>query len=55
MADARMASDGGVTAMLLILLFLVLVVGASIAGLTADSRDGADWAPTVSGVRQPRY
>jgi hypothetical protein len=40
--------------MLLLLLFLVLVAAASAAGLTADSRDGGDWAPTVDGLRQPR-
>jgi hypothetical protein len=34
-------------------LFLVLLAVASAAGLTADSRDGADWAATVDGRRQP--
>lgn len=33
--------------------FLALVV-ASAFGWVADSRDGADWAPTANGVRQSR-
>jgi hypothetical protein len=36
----------------LFLLFVLLAVAAA-AGLTADSRDGADWAATVDGWRQP--
>lgn len=34
-----------------VLLFFVLLVLASVAGLTADSRDSADWKPTVDGMR----
>jgi hypothetical protein len=40
--------------LLILLLFLILLAGASAAGLTADSRDGADWAATLDGIRQPR-
>jgi hypothetical protein len=35
------------------LVFLLLMAAASAAGLTADSRDGADWKPTVDGFRAP--
>ncbi|MEV4198085.1 hypothetical protein [Micromonospora globbae] len=38
---------------LLILLFVVLLAAASAAGLTADSRDSADWQPTDGGCRRP--
>ena len=38
----------------LFIVFLVLLAAASAAGLTADSRDGSDWAPTVDGRRAPR-
>lgn len=39
-----------------VLLFFVLLVLASAAGLTADTRDSADWKPTADGVRaQGRY
>jgi len=34
--------------------FILLMAAASAAGLTADSRDGADWKPTVDGFRAPR-
>jgi hypothetical protein len=34
-----------------VLLFFVLLVLASAAGLTADTRDSADWKPTADGVR----
>jgi hypothetical protein len=40
---------------LAIVLFFVLAAVASIAGLTVDSRDGADWKPTVDGFRAPRW
>jgi hypothetical protein len=39
---------------LFVLLFFVLLALASALGWTADSRDSADWAPTVDGRRQPR-
>lgn len=35
-------------------IFLLLLVLASIAGLTADSRDSADWKPTNDGFRATR-
>jgi hypothetical protein len=34
--------------------FLILLGVASAVGLSADSRDGADWIATREGVRQPR-
>jgi hypothetical protein len=37
---------------LVLVLFFALVVLASAFGLTADSRDSADWTPTVDGFRQ---
>jgi hypothetical protein len=37
-----------------ILTFFLLLVVASAAGLTSDSRDGADWSATLDGRRQPR-
>jgi hypothetical protein len=37
-----------------LLLFLLFFVVLAAAGLTVDSRDGADWAPTADGRRQPR-
>ena len=44
--------DRDVTTMELgLLLFFVLIVLASAFGLTADSRDSADWKPTTDGVR----
>jgi len=36
---------------LFFLLFFVLLAIASAAGVTADSRDYADWKPTVAGRR----
>jgi len=36
------------------LLFLVLTALASGFGLTVDSRDSADWKPTVDGTRAGR-
>jgi len=36
------------------LLFFVLIALASAFGLTADSRDSADWKPTVDGTRAGR-
>jgi hypothetical protein len=38
---------------LFLVLFFVLLATAAVAGLTADSRDGADWNATVDGWRQP--
>jgi hypothetical protein len=31
--------------------FFLLILVASIAGWTADTRDGADWKPTNDGLR----
>jgi len=39
---------------LVLLAFVVLLAVASAAGLTADSRDSADWAPSVNGHRAVR-
>lgn len=39
---------------LVFLAFVILLVLASAAGLTVDSRDSADWAPTVNGNRVAR-
>lgn len=39
---------------LLFLLFFLFTAAASVAGLTADSRDGADWTPSDDGFRAPR-
>ncbi|TDB70376.1 hypothetical protein [Micromonospora sp. KC723] len=36
---------------LLLVLFLVALAAASAAGLTADTRDSADWKPTDQGRR----
>ena len=40
--------------LLVFIAFLILLGVASAVGLTADSRDGADWIATRDGVRQPR-
>jgi hypothetical protein len=49
--------EKGLAAMslLVLLVFLVLLAVASAAGLTTDSRDGADWTPSVDGRRQPNH
>jgi hypothetical protein len=39
---------------LLLLAFFVLLALVSALGWTADSRDGADWMPTVGGQRVTR-
>jgi len=43
----------GLATMFVLALFLVLVAAAAL-GWVADSRDGADWTPTLDGVRQSR-
>ncbi|MGI5215146.1 hypothetical protein [Plantactinospora sp. CA-290183] len=43
-----------IMALLLFLLFAVGLGLASTLGLTVDSRDGADWAPSHGGLRMPR-
>jgi hypothetical protein len=40
--------------LLVLVVFLTLLAVASAVGLTADSRDGADWIATREGDRQPR-
>lgn len=40
---------------LAVFLFFVLLGVAAAAGLTVDSRDSADWKPTVDGTRAPRW
>ena len=40
--------------LLLIIVFFALIAVASALGLTADSRDGADWVASIDGQRQPR-
>jgi hypothetical protein len=37
------------------LIFFVLIALAAAFGLTADSRDSADWKPTVDGTRAPGW
>jgi hypothetical protein len=39
---------------LVLLAFVVILVVASALGWTADSRDGADWAPSTDGARAAR-
>lgn len=38
-----------------IILFFVLLAIAAAAGLTVDSRDSADWKPSIDGTRAPRW
>jgi hypothetical protein len=40
---------------LVVVLFFVLLALASAFGLTADSRDSADWKPSHAGTREPRW
>jgi hypothetical protein len=40
---------------LVLFLFFVLIAVASYTGLVADSRDGADWRPTVDGTRATQW
>lgn len=39
---------------LFVFLLLVVLAVATAAGWTVDSRDGADWAASDDGLRQPR-
>jgi hypothetical protein len=39
---------------LVLLAFVVVLVVATALGWTADSRDSADWAPSVDGARAAR-
>jgi len=45
------APDAEYMALLVLLVFFALLGLASALGLTADSRDSADWRPTVGGFR----
>jgi hypothetical protein len=38
-----------------LIVFFVLIAALGALGLTADSRDSADWKPTTDGVRAPRW
>ena len=49
--DSNHAKASAAMELLLFLLFFVLLAVASAAGLTADSRDSADWKPTDGGRR----
>jgi hypothetical protein len=40
---------------LFIALFLVLIALAAALGLVADSRDSADWKPSLHGTRASRW
>lgn len=40
---------------LMLLIVFVLLAVASAAGLTVDSRDGADWSPSSDGRRVSRH
>jgi hypothetical protein len=53
----RASRNKGVKVMgFVVLLFFVAIAIASGFGLTADSRDSADWKPTLEGVRdRDRY
>jgi hypothetical protein len=41
--------------LVVVVLFFVLIGLASSLGLTADSRDSADWKPSHQGAREPRW
>ncbi|NJP34086.1 hypothetical protein HCJ94_19375 [Micromonospora sp. HSS6-12] len=49
--DTNIAKVSAAMEFLLFLLFLVLLASASAVGLTADSRDSADWKSTDGGRR----
>ena len=40
-------------AILVLAAFLTVLTILSLVGWVADSRDGADWAPTMNGLRAP--
>jgi hypothetical protein len=48
---SKHAKGSAAMAVLLLVLFLLLLTVASAFGLTADSRDSADWKPTNEGRR----
>jgi hypothetical protein len=39
--------------LLLLAAFLTLLTVLTLAGWVADSRDGADWSPSINGMRAP--
>ncbi|WP_255628955.1 hypothetical protein [Jidongwangia harbinensis] len=41
--------------LLIVVLFFALIALASALGLTADSRDSADWKPSHQGARESRW
>jgi len=49
--DSNHAKASAAMEILLFLLFIVILAAASAAGLTADSRDSADWKPSDDGRR----
>ncbi|MDM4721283.1 hypothetical protein QTQ03_17345 [Micromonospora sp. WMMA1363] len=49
--EPHLAKVSAAMEFLLFLLFFILLAAASAAGLTADSRDSADWKPTNGGRR----
>jgi len=49
--NTNQAKVSAAMTVLLLLFLLLLLVLASAAGLTADSRDSADWKPTDDGRR----
>jgi hypothetical protein len=40
---------------LFVVTFLVLLALASALGYVVDSRDSADWKPSIDGTRAPRW
>ena len=38
-----------------VLIFFLLLAVAAASGHTADTRDSADWKPTMDGWRAPRW
>jgi len=53
-ARNRSLIEGLAAMALFIVLFFIVTVGLAMAGFTRDSRDGADWAASWDGMRQPR-
>ncbi|MEH0934407.1 hypothetical protein V6U80_04510 [Micromonospora sp. CPCC 205543] len=49
--DINYAKASAAMGILLLLLLLVVLAVASAAGLTADTRDSADWKPSDQGRR----
>lgn len=49
--DINCVKVSAVMEFLFLVLFLVVLAAAGAAGVTADSRDSADWKPTDAGRR----